>query len=404
MTEIPIPQPSPRLDRWNRYVIGGVGHTRVTTVAKTLDDGGSLAPWKSTMSIVGLFNRRGLMAQWESLIAETDRDPWYRSKESKARCKRLVEECATAGGSTDAADVGTSLHALTAMVDRGFTTPGISPATEADLSAYVDALITYGVAIDPEHVETTLVLGGWQVAGSADRLNVRVRGFDEPMVADIKTGQDLQYSWQSIAIQLAAYANAETRYVFGATPAEDRHIGLPECSKTHALVIHLPAGKATCSLHVVDIARGWEAFKLAMHVRTWRQHHDLSTPIGAFQPIAPDAGSRARHPSNGAPPAPAPARPLSPAPELGRLRAWLQGRVDVLGDIPDARRDLVHAWPASVPPLKKADTHTLDELTAIERVLDAVEAKYSVPFGDTRPALNVIHAVFPRSTEMEEPS
>lgn len=418
MGSVPIPSIAPRLDRWNRYVISPPngeepgGYTRVTTVAKATDDGGSLGPWKSTMAIVGMFNRRGLMAQWETLIAETNRDPWYSSPNSKARCKALVEECATAGGSADSAEVGTSLHALAAMVDRGIPTPGLSPATEADLTAYTNALIEHGIMVDPEYVEVVLTLDAYRVAGSADRFRVVVPGFDEPLVGDIKTGQDLQYSWQSIAIQLAAYANAESQYHYGARPADDTRSPLPAVSRTHALVIHLPAGQARCTFHVIDIAAGWEAFKLALAVREWRTRKSLAAPLGAYVPLSPAALSKSRHPSGLARTIPAPrwlgnsqTERLSPAPTVHvppALRAWLQRRIDVVGDIAAARVDLLNAWPAGVPSLKKSTDHSIDQLATIERILDTVEAKYSVPFGESRPALNVIHAVFPNSTEMSD--
>ena len=93
-----------RRDHHGRYLIvplgGGkpVGYTRTTTVAKVLDDGGGLAPWKAAMASQGLIMRRGLRAQWEALMAEHNGDPWYAGQEAKAECKRLVEEADTEVG------------------------------------------------------------------------------------------------------------------------------------------------------------------------------------------------------------------------------------------------------------------------------------------------------------------
>src|SRR6516162_6012262 len=52
-----------RRDQWGRYLVvppgGGkpTGYTRVTTVAKALDDTGGLAPWKATMAAGGIIMR-----------------------------------------------------------------------------------------------------------------------------------------------------------------------------------------------------------------------------------------------------------------------------------------------------------------------------------------------------------
>src|SRR5215831_13435168 len=81
-----------RRDQWGRYLIvppeGGppTGYTRVTTVAKALDQGGGLAPWKATMAITGMLARPGLRARWEALLAEHGGDAWYGSDAAKKAC------------------------------------------------------------------------------------------------------------------------------------------------------------------------------------------------------------------------------------------------------------------------------------------------------------------------------
>src|SRR3954465_2127725 len=79
----------------------GEPYTRATTLAKTHDDGGGLAPWKASLAVVGAMMQRGMRASWEALMAETGGNPWYHSEASKRECKRLVEECAAIGGAID---------------------------------------------------------------------------------------------------------------------------------------------------------------------------------------------------------------------------------------------------------------------------------------------------------------
>ena len=98
MSSIPLSALPPaaddiRRDQWGRYLIvppgGGepIGHTRVTTVAKALDDGGGLAPWKATMNAIGMMLRPGLRYRWQTLISEHDGDPWYAGELEAGRAK-----------------------------------------------------------------------------------------------------------------------------------------------------------------------------------------------------------------------------------------------------------------------------------------------------------------------------
>lgn len=268
-----------RRDQHGRYLIlepGGTrerGYTRVTTVAKTLDDGGGLIPWKATATIVGASRRPGLSAKWQALISQNP-DPWYASAASKKACKELVEECATAGGSTDRAELGTALHALTDQLDLGHTLVGLTNQMLADLDAYKTTIETTGITFDTTMIEQLVVLDSYQVAGTADRLRVHLPD-GRDVVGDLKTGADLDYSWQSIAVQLAAYANADHRYE--QLEVGGRRMAMPELDKKVGLVIHLPAGEARCVLHLVDLVAGWEAFERSMWTREWRKNRKLST-------------------------------------------------------------------------------------------------------------------------------
>ncbi|QQS25176.1 MAG: hypothetical protein IPM43_01930 [Actinomycetota bacterium] len=294
-----------RRDRWGRYLVvppeGGrpVGYTRVTTVAKTLDSGDGLGPWKATAAMVGAIRNSGLHARWQALIAEHP-DPWYSA--AKKECKRLVEECSTAGGATDRANQGTALHAVTELVDRG-NMPILLPTMAADVDTYVRTIQAAEITFDPDMIEVTVVLDGDHVAGTADRLVAHLPGYG-PLVADIKTGANLSYSWQSIAVQLAAYANADALYVQGDRDdgTQDQRLPMPAVSRTHGLVIHLPVGCGTCTLHLVDIAAGWQAFRQSMQVRAWRTRKDLAT---TYTPATP-AERRATLPGVHAPGRPAP--------------------------------------------------------------------------------------------------
>jgi hypothetical protein len=388
-TQIPA-RPEPTRDRYGRPLItpvgGGkpVGYTRVTTLAKALDDGGGLIPWKATATIVGAMRRQGLFARWQALASKAQGDPWYHSAETKAAAKKLVEECAEAGGSTDRADLGTALHAIAEQADLGRPVH-IQPNLRADLDAYHATLAAHGVEILPEWMERFVVLDDWQVAGTFDRL---VRMPDGRLVvADLKTGADLKYSWQSIAVQLAAYAHGLDYDVTTAVRTP-----LPEHDMSVGLVIHLPAGTGTCTLYTVDLVAGWEAAELSLRTRVWRTRRDLATPLPASPQVTGGEGEPASPPiqektvsgvntgdtSEGAPPA-AGVAVIGTAGRPVDRRAWLLERVVAINAIPSAKAVLGALWPVDIP-RKKSHRHTIEQLDALEAVIVQVERQHQMPF------------------------
>lgn len=239
-------------------------YTRVTTVAKALDTQDALIPWKATAAVVGAMRRPGLRAQWQALIAEHS-NPWYSCAESKSRCKKLVEECAEAGGSSNRAEIGTALHKVTQFVDEGTLNPSaVDPEMQRDVDAYLHA--TTGMTFS--HVEAFVVLDDYRVAGTADRIGRLPDGRN--VILDIKTGDNLDYSWRSISVQLAAYSRGVLY-----DPEHGRFPLPADLDLTTGVVIHLPAGEGRCDLYEVDLTRGWEKFQRSLEVMEWRKCRDL---------------------------------------------------------------------------------------------------------------------------------
>ena len=367
------------------------GFSRVTTVASTLGTEFGIVSWKATMTAVGAMLRPGLRARWEALIAEHDGDPWYGSQAGKKACQKLVEECCTVGGGSDRAEIGTALHALTALVDWGRTPTLLSEQTEADLTAYVNGLVEAGVTIVPDMIEQTVVLDEYRVAGTFDRL-VRVPGFKLPLIGDLKTGRDLTLSMHEIAVQLATYSRADSLYVQGEAVdgSQDERLPMPEVDQHHGLVMWLPAGEARLELFVVDLDAGWEAFQQSMWVRGWR-NRKVSTPLGEYQPdLVPllEASLAAVDDSY-----------------TQRLRDWLQGRIDAIGRDRKAGADLGIRWPPGMPTLRRSTEHTPEDLDVIEQLLEDVEARYSIPFGESKPTTDAVGQLlhlFPGSSVVDE--
>jgi hypothetical protein len=371
-------------------------------VAKTLDSGGGLAPWKAAMTAGGLIMRPGLKAQWEALLAAYG-DPWYAGEQAKAATKALVEESANVGGANDRRDIGSALHTITALVDAGKAVPHLSEETRADLDAYVSGREAAGIEVLPGQIEVTVVLDSIQVAGTLDRI-VTVPGFGLPLVADLKTGANLEYSWQSIAVQLAAYAHAEAVYHQGAAAdgSQDVREAFPAVDQTKGLIFWLNAGAANLELYLVDLVAGWEAFQHSMWTRAWRNQNvseHLEPGLEVLLARSLEAAEATKH------------RHRAAQPELS-LRDWLQARIDRIGQDDRARRDLAGAWPTDMPTLRSREGHSPAQLVVIEQLCDDVERRWQLEFPPPRPtadqasedeAVANIHRLFPHSQEIRKP-
>lgn len=255
--ETPIPR-----DRWGRPLVtpkgGGapVAYTRCTTFIDVIEDKFNLQKWMQRQVAIGLSQRPDLQ-----LAVAAHRD-------EKTTLDKLCEEARAAAASSAAATTGTALHTLTERVDRGLPLPALPPTAVPDLEAYQEAT----QELTHLHIERFVVQDLLQVGGTPDRV-VSYQG--QTYIADLKTGS-IEYGSLKIAMQLAIYS----RSLLYTHPSGER--APHEASTSRGIIIHLPAGQATCSLHWVDLEAGWEAAKLARDIRAWRRRkfRDLTEPFG----------------------------------------------------------------------------------------------------------------------------
>lgn len=270
MTTFTGPAPSVERDRYGRPLIAPpqplgaapVPYTRATTVAKALDNNEGLMLWKQRMTLLGLTARRDLL----TAAAATD------NSDTKT-LNRLANEAADAGGASAAATTGTALHAFTERLDRGLDVGHVPAEYAGDLDAYQQLAADVGWKI--RHIEQFTVLDPYRVAGTADRvLEIDGRWY----IADLKTGSStaFHHAW---AVQFAIYAHGTPYDV----DAGKRGMWDVPLDQDRALVIHLPAGQGTARAHWIDIASGWEAFRLSMQARKWLARRDL---LSAYAPPA----------------------------------------------------------------------------------------------------------------------
>lgn len=279
-------------DRWGRYKLkhpetGKVqSFTRATTFAKSISDTFALSQWSQRMVAKGLTLRPDLLAMAHSLDVKADKD----------KLNALCEDAKSAAGNKVAANLGTALHSFSEAVDKGMAVDDVPEAQRADVSAYAYAMRTAGVEVVPELIERQTCVPAFEVAGTFDRvldlttiepwfrtaLNDAGYGnistVNPLVIGDVKSGQDLQYGWNEIAIQLAIYAMGVRTVGVWDKKAKTWEPPRP-VRLDFAIVMHMPVGQGVCTLWALDLAEALEAMELCRSVRRWRKMRNLATPL-----------------------------------------------------------------------------------------------------------------------------
>lgn len=278
LNDYPMPPLRPEVDRdgYGRYMLpnpedpGRVkAYTRTTTLSKAISDTYNLGEWSKRMIVQGLAADPKLLATVD--LTQDDRT-------LRDDLTRVHEAAMEASGAHVARERGTQLHYFTEAVDGGHLTIDQVPGEyRNEVAAYQAAMAKAGIIVPPESIERILLNLTANVVGTADRQTV-IMPNGMRLMADVKTGKDLSYSWAEIAMQLGIYANADAMLEYD-EQGNPSWGGVPEVEKNVALVMHVPVDQGKCTLWLVDIAAGWAAVELASEVREYRSRRNLATHL-----------------------------------------------------------------------------------------------------------------------------
>jgi hypothetical protein len=182
----------------------------------------------------------------------------------------LAEEAMELAGVHLKAEHGTHLHMLTAIYDTEGpdalrARDDVTPADMADVQAYATACKKLGLEV--VDVERRIVVKAKGHTGTLDRTYYyKAEGATRrtKVVGDLKTGR-IDYGAGKIATQIGDYADGE---IYDPLTHEFGKLG---ASRAVGLLIHLPAGTATCTIYELDLRKGFEGLKLVDAVTDWRR-------------------------------------------------------------------------------------------------------------------------------------
>jgi hypothetical protein len=277
-------------DQWGRPLIVPVGggkpvpYTRASSAAKTVEDTYNLELWARRNVVFGMSRDPSLVARVIALGG--DPSTWDKAKKNAAN--KIHEAAADVALAHRAADIGTAVHRMTEIVDRNL--PLVAGPYEADIAAYVNAVAAAGFDIDPRFIECRLVCDELLMAGTADRILRSADGRN--VIADLKTGETVDYGALGWAAQLAAYAHSKLYDV-----ERGERLDTPPIDLATGIIVHLPAGKGVCTLYEIDLVAGYRAAQLANEIRAVRR--EAKRWITPLVTAAPVAEAIERHPSRG---------------------------------------------------------------------------------------------------------
>jgi hypothetical protein len=278
------------------------GYTRVTTYIKLIEDKTNLEKWSKRKLLEGvvldqtpdetgaivdrLGSIRDLMHNRDVAVSKA-RKADRKGKLAVGELRQLVDaaekvfkdgvnglivELEELGGSKEAANKGTELHALAELYDREgidavadlLTEGKITPADLADIEAYARAVEAAGIKF--LEYEKFVVDDERKVAGRLDRIGlVKFPGAKRAVrcVLDLKTGS-IDYGI-SLSLQLENYAGMQGYDPENPEAREDLKL-----NRTKGVVIHLPQGTGECHIYPVDLVTGRLGNRITAEGRAFR--------------------------------------------------------------------------------------------------------------------------------------
>jgi hypothetical protein len=297
----PPGRPQEERDQWKRRLIEHpytgekVPWTAVSTFLGALKDSEGLLKWTARMVVTGLGMNEPL---W---VRAAGTDPG-----DTRSLDQIAEEAKRGAGAFAGANLGTAMHGFQDRVDRG-EDPRVPSKYATDVEAYIAEMARQGLTPDTRYQERFVLIPKYQLIGRIDGAwwrtsetpvgeGLYVDGA-ELLLGDRKTKQSRK-SWYEEACQLGLYSLAthfydpETNATEPIAPglesphlhdhADAMGVGRP-WNMNAGIIIHAPAGTATCTTYWANLKLGRRVAEVAHALRVLRTRKDYVTPM---EPLA----------------------------------------------------------------------------------------------------------------------
>lgn len=363
LEDIPQSQEKPDFRRANgspMVMIDGKNQrfSRPSGFGKLLDDESALTNWRIDRAVAGVAGDPALQAR--AIAVETT---------DRAELAAIRDAAINAGRGSQAADIGTALHAMSERFEKDSTFSPPSP--------YLELLEQYGAALDhygltTEAFEFQVVNTEYRVAGTCDRRYLTHKTLVAPdgeiippgtrLIGDLKTGKSLDFSTPGYVVQMALYRDGQMYDV-----VNDEFLPTPETHKKWGVIIHLPSnGDGECRLMWCDLDQGREGAWIVSLVKEWRKAwrsgHYVLTEVPDPQP---DTVVGALREQLGA--------------EEIDMKAWVLERISVVKQNEAALKRLLQKWPDGVPTPKQG-LEDIEHLRQLDELLASIEAQFELSF------------------------
>jgi hypothetical protein len=263
----------PKRDRWGRPLIvpldGGtpIAYTRVSTLAKCIDDTSNLLKWMQRMVATGIGQRPDLATLAAALDPVKD----------KRKLNELVEQAMASAQSDKSANLGTALHTFGEWADSpGFDIGRVPAEYRTHVTNYL--LARQRAKVKALAMERFVVCDELGAAGSFDRLDLYESADHGTLIVidDLKTGSSATDYPHNITMQVATYAHSVLYDVETGTRTP-----IPGVSLKIGLLTHWDQATGECRIYELDLVAGWEAARLAADVHAWRKRKGLIKEVAA---------------------------------------------------------------------------------------------------------------------------
>lgn len=282
------------------------GFTRVTNIAKVLEDTFNLSRWSRRETAMRLISTMELAHEGQLAGQQAEAFDLIRQLIEEGQDNKLnfaLDDLDNLLGGKDAAEFGTAVHEWCGAVDLGMCTVAQVPEQfRQHVQAYQALLARHGLIAEPQFIERTTLNYGTDlkptvkgrkypvIGGTFDRI-FRCATTGRRFMGDLKTSKtsSLPYAWIGFGVQMDFYRTADYVLSVDGTTWET----LPELVPEFGILVHLPSDDVTKSAAITfDMTTSTRLRQMSLDTYVERSQASKTIPSVHALPVPSPEGLR----------------------------------------------------------------------------------------------------------------